>query len=86
MQLERLKHGTAKVKKKVKETKGLLIATQKDIQQIHLNCMLNKLVYKRLKEVELKLQQYETAALALKNHLYLDCALNLPIFAANSVL
>lgn len=86
MQLERLKHGTARVKKKVKETKGLLLATQKDIQQIHLNCMLNKLVYKRLKEVELKLQQYETAALALKNHLYFDCAISLPNFSSSSVL
>lgn len=71
VQLEKLKHGMAKVKKKVKETKGLLLATQKDIQQIHLNCMFNKMIYKSLKEIELKLAQYETAALALKNHLYL---------------
>lgn len=85
-QLEKLKHGMAKVKKKVKETKGLLLATQKDIQQIHLNCIFNKLIYKRLKEVELKLGQYEAAALALKNHLYLDCAVNLPTFAGNTVL
>ena len=70
----------AKVKKKVKETKTLLMATQKDIKQIHLNCMFNKLIYQKLKEVELKEEQYETAALALKNHMYLDCATNLPIF------
>jgi hypothetical protein len=76
----------AKVKKKVKETKGLLLATQKDIKQIHLNCMLNKLIYKRLKEVEVKLEQYESAALALKNHLYFECAVNLPVFAGNTVL
>ena len=56
--MERLKHGMSKVKKKVKETKGLLLATQKDIQQIHLNCMFNKLIYKSLKEIELKLDQY----------------------------
>ena len=75
-----------KVKKKVKETKGLLIATQKDLQQIHLNCMLNKLIYQRLKEVDLKLSQYESAALALKNHMYLECALNLPNFSGQTVL
>ena len=74
------------VKKKVKETKSLLLQTQKDIQQIHLNCVFNKLVYKRLKEIELKLNQYETASLALKNNLYLDCAQNLPVFNGNSVL
>jgi hypothetical protein len=62
------------------------MATQKDIQQIHLNCMLNKLVYKRLKEVDVKLEQYESASLALKNHLYLDCAMNLPSFTGNSTL
>lgn len=76
----------AKVKKKVKETKSLLLATQKDIQQIHLNCMFNKMIYKSLKEIELKLAQYETAALALKNHLYLDCANNLPTFTGTSAL
>lgn len=75
-----------KVKRKVKDTKRLLLETQKDIQQIHLNCMFNKMIYKRLKEVELKLTQYETAALALKNHLYLDCANNLPTFTGNSAL
>ena len=46
------------MKKKVKETKTLLLATQKDIKQIHLNCMFNKLIYKRLKEIELKEEQY----------------------------
>lgn len=57
-QLEGLKQNMANVKRKVKETKALLLQTQKDIQQIHLNCVFNKLVYKRLKEVELKLSQY----------------------------
>jgi hypothetical protein len=85
-QLEGLKQNMANVKRKVKETKALLLQTQKDIQQIHLNCVFNKLVYRRLKEVELKLNQYETASLALKNHLYLDCAQNLPSFSGNSVL
>jgi hypothetical protein len=60
--------------------------TQKDIQQIHLNCVFNKLIYRKIKEVELKLSQYETASLALKNHLYLDCAQNIPVFQGNSVL
>ena len=41
----------ARVKKKVKETKGLLLATQKDIKQIHLNCMFNKIIYQKLKEI-----------------------------------
>ena len=85
-QLEGLKQNMANVKRKVKETKSLLLQTQKDIQQIHLNCVLNKLVYRRLKEIELKLGQYETASLALKNHLYLDCAQNLPTFTGTSVL
>ena len=76
----------ANVKRKVKETKALLLQTQKDIKQIHLNCVFNKLVYRRLKEVELKISQYETAALALKNHLYLDCAQTMPSFSGNSVL
>ena len=62
------------------------MATQKDIQQTYLNCMLNKIVHKKLKEVDIKLEQYESAALALKNHLYLDCAMNLPSFTGNSTL
>jgi len=32
--------------------------TQKDIQQIYLNCYFNKLVHQKLKELELKLKQY----------------------------
>ena len=49
--LEKLKGNVSVVKKKVKETKALLLNTQKDLQQIHYNCMFNKLIYKKLKEI-----------------------------------
>lgn len=42
--------------------------TQKDINQVYLSCVFNKTVYRRLKEVEMKLQQLEVAALALRNN------------------
>jgi hypothetical protein len=74
------------VKKKTRETKSLLINTQKDIDQTYLNCIYNKLVYKKLKEVELKLYQYESASLALKNNEFLNCSLNLPSFKGYSIL
>lgn len=32
------------------------------------------------------MEQYETAALALKNHLYFECAINLPTFSGTTVL
>ena len=44
------------------------MATQKDIDQLHLNCLFNKIIYKRVKEIELKLNQYESASLSLKNN------------------
>lgn len=34
----------------------------------------------------MKLNQYETASLALKNNKYLECAENLPVFSGNSLL
>lgn len=37
------------VKKKTKETKSLLMNTQKDINQTYLNCLFNKTIYKKLK-------------------------------------
>lgn len=49
--LEKLKSNVSVVKKKVKETKALLLNTQKDIQQIHYNCMFNKTVYRELKKI-----------------------------------
>lgn len=63
-----------------------MLNTQKDIQQIHFNCMFNKQVYKELKKIELRLQQYETAYLALKNNQYYLCALNLPFVEGLSIL
>ena len=48
-QLERLKSNMSLVKKKVKETKSLLMLTQRDIDQIYLNCIFNKLIYRKLK-------------------------------------
>lgn len=74
------------VKKKVKETKSLLQNTQKDIQQIYLNCLFNKLIYRKLKEIEQKIHQYEAASLALKNNNFLDCAINLPVQEGSTIL
>ena len=48
--------------------------------------MFNKQVYKELKKIELRLQQYETAYLALKNNQYYLCALNLPFVEGLSIL
>ena len=76
-QLEKLKGNISIVKKKVKETKILLGETQKDIKKIHYNCIFNKMVYKKLKEIELKLHYYEAASVALKNNQFLACSLNL---------
>ena len=54
--------------------------TQKDINQTYLNCLFNKTIYKKLKEIELKLHQYEAASLALKNNEFLNCSMSLPCF------
>ena len=74
------------MKKKVKETKSLLQSTQKDIEQIYFNCLYNKLIYKKLKEIELRLKQYETASLALKNNQFMKCSMNLPFIQGKSIL
>ena len=40
--------------------------------------MFNKIIYRKLKDVEMRLYQYEAAFLALKNNQFLLCSMNLP--------
>ena len=60
--------------------------TQKDIDQTYLNCIFNKAIYKKLKDIELKLYQYESASLALKNNEFMNCSMNMPSFEGHSIL
>lgn len=60
--------------------------TQKDINQVYLSCVFNKTVYRKLKEVEMKLHQLEVASLALRNNEFLNCSMNLPCVEGHSIL
>ena len=74
------------MKKKVKETKALLFNTQKDLHQIHYNCVFNKIIYQKLKDIEMRLYQYEAAFVALKNNQFFLCSANLPHAEGHSIL
>jgi hypothetical protein len=66
-QVEKLRGCIAAAKKKIGQTKQSLSKNDRDLQQLNLNSIFNKLVFNKLKEVEGELGKLQMAAAHLKH-------------------